>query len=99
MVKAEFLEAVANACNEPKARVDRVLSAAVDVIREQVAKGEPVGLAGLGSFHRHERNAREARNPRNGEMVKVSAAHLPRFKAAKAFKDAMPPVKKSTSKK
>ncbi|MFA7395249.1 MAG: HU family DNA-binding protein, partial [Candidatus Paceibacterota bacterium] len=36
-----------------------------------------------------ERAARTARNPRTGETVQVPAMSVPKFKAAKALKDAV----------
>jgi DNA-binding protein HU-beta len=35
------------------------------------------------------RAAREARNPKTGETVKVPATKVPKFSAAKALKDAV----------
>ena len=36
-----------------------------------------------------QRAAREARNPRTGEAIKVPAMKVPKFRAAKALKDAV----------
>jgi DNA-binding protein HU-beta len=35
------------------------------------------------------RAARTARNPRTGEAIKVAAMRVPKFRAAKALKDAV----------
>ena len=52
-----------------------------------LAKGDSVQLIGFGSFSVKERAAREGRNPRTGETVKIAAAKVPAFKAGKALKD------------
>ncbi|MEY3784630.1 MAG: hypothetical protein RLZZ230_952, partial [Candidatus Parcubacteria bacterium] len=45
--------------------------------------------AGFGIFEAKMRAAREARNPRTGETVMVPAMRVPKFRAAKALKDAV----------
>ncbi|WP_147696232.1 HU family DNA-binding protein, partial [Vogesella mureinivorans] len=52
-------------------------------------KGDTVTLVGFGTFSVRKRAAREARNPRTGETIKLKASKAPVFKAGKAFKDAM----------
>ena len=54
---------------------------------DALAKGESVQLIGFGTFSVKERAAREGRNPRTGEVVKIKAAKAPAFKAGKALKD------------
>jgi len=46
-----------------------------------------VQLIGFGTFSVKERAAREGRNPRTGEVLKIKAAKAPAFKAGKARKD------------
>ena len=52
-------------------------------------KGDEVSIAGLGIFSVKPRAARMARNPKTGEQVKVPATKVPKFRAAKALKDAV----------
>jgi DNA-binding protein HU-beta len=52
-------------------------------------KGNEVSIAGLGIFSVKDRAARMARNPKTGEQVKVAATKVPKFRAAKALKDAV----------
>ena len=42
---------------------------------------------GFGTFEVGERAAREGRNPKTGETVKIPASKIPKFKAGKALKD------------
>ena len=65
--------------------VDEVFS----TIKNTLASGEKVAIAGFGSFEVVERAARECKNPRTGEPVHVEASKAPKFKAGKAFKDAV----------
>jgi DNA-binding protein HU-beta len=52
-------------------------------------KGGEVSIAGLGIFSTKARAARTARNPKTGEPIKVAATTVPKFRAAKALKDAV----------
>ena len=54
-----------------------------------MSSGEEVSVAGFGIFEAKTRAARTARNPRTGESIKVPAMKTPKFRAAKALKDAV----------
>ena len=56
-------------------------------MNDRAAQGESVQLIGFGTFSVKERAAREGRNPRTGEGVKIKAAKAPAFKAGKALKE------------
>ena len=43
----------------------------------------------MGVFSVKDRPARDARNPRTGETVRVAPSKAPKFRAAKALKDAV----------
>ena len=63
------------------------LDATLAAIGDALAQGESVQLIGFGTFSVKERAAREGRNPRTGETVKIAASKAPAFKAGKALKD------------
>lgn len=66
-----------------------VVDEVFDTIKNTLASGEKIAIAGFGSFEVVERAARECKNPRTGEPVHVDASKAPRFKAGKALKDAV----------
>ena len=66
-----------------------ILDGIIETIKTNVASGEKIALAGFGTFEAVERAARECKNPRTGEPVHVEASKAPKFKAGKAFKDAV----------
>lgn len=86
MNKSELINAIA-AAGLSKKDAGIALDAAVTAISEALAKGESVQLVGFGTFSVKERAAREGRNPRTGEIVRIAAAKSPAFKAGKALKD------------
>ena len=72
-----------------KKEAEKVLKAFVDVVTEEMKKGEKVQLVGFGTFEVSERAAREGRNPQTGKTMKIEACKAPKFKAGKALKDAV----------
>ena len=73
----------------PKKDLTTILDGISETIKTNVASGEKIALAGFGTFEAVERAARECKNPRTGEPVHVEASKAPKFKAGKAFKDAV----------
>ncbi len=87
MNKNGLVAEVAKRTGSSKAETARAVDAAMDVIREAVAKGERVSLVGFGTFERKRRNRRIARNPRKPETpIVVPARDLPWFIPGKEFK-------------
>ena len=87
MNKTELVAAMAEQTNLSKKDAEAALKAFVDVVSEELKKGEKVQLVGFGTFEVSERAAREGRNPQTGETMKIAASKAPKFKAGKALKD------------
>ena len=86
MNKGELIDAVAAKAEVSKRDADAIVSATVEAIMEAVASGDKVSLVGFGSFEPRERKAREGRNPKTGETLKIAATTVPAFSAGKGFK-------------
>ena len=69
-----------------KSDIDKIVKLFFDQIIDALSKGDRIELRGFGTFSARKREARVARNPRNGEQVNVSAKFVPHFKAGKAMK-------------
>lgn len=87
MNKTELINAIAEKAELSKKDADKALKAFVDVVAEELKKGEKVQLVGFGTFEVSERAAREGRNPQTGATMKIAASKSPKFKAGKALKD------------
>ena len=85
MNKGELIKAVADAGLSKKDAAIAVDSV-FDAIGDALAKGDSVSLIGFGTFSVKERAAREGRNPRTGETVKIASSKSPVFKAGKVLK-------------
>jgi len=56
-------------------------------ISDALAQGDRVEIRGFGSFSVRERDAREARNPKSGELVKIHSRRTPFFKTGKELRE------------
>ena len=74
---------------ETKRAAQEVVDAVFDTITSALSKGEEVTIAGFGSFKVAERSARTGVNPKTGEKISIPATKVPKFKPAKALKDAV----------
>ena len=89
MNKTELVAAMAEQTNLSKKDAEAALKAFIDVVSEELKKGEKVQLVGFGTFEVSERAAREGRNPQTGETMEIKASKTPKFKVGKALKDMM----------
>ncbi len=89
MNKAALVDKVNEALGTTKVQAESIVDLVFDSITSALTKGTEVSIAGFGIFSAKQRAARSARNPRTGEMVKVAAMKVPKFRAAKALKDAV----------
>ena len=89
MNKAAIVEAVHGILNGTKVQAEQVVDTVFDSIVGSLKKGDEVSIAGIGIFSVKTRAARQARNPRTGETLQVPAMKVPKFRAAKALKEAV----------
>ncbi len=87
MNKTELIAAIAEKAEISKKDAEKALKAFTEAVAEELVKGEKVQLVGFGTFEVSERAAREGRNPKSGEPMKIEASKTPKFKAGKALKD------------
>jgi DNA-binding protein HU-beta len=89
MNKADIISKVHEVLGVTKSDAERAVDTVFDSITDAMKDGTSVSVAGFGIFEAKLRDAREARNPRTGESVEVPAMRIPKFRAAKALKDAV----------
>ena len=87
MNKTELVAAIADKTELSKKDAEKALKAFTDVIAEELKKGEKIQLVGFGTFEVSERAAREGRNPRTKEVIKIPASIAPVFKPGKELKE------------
>ena len=89
MNKTELVAAISEKTELTKKDSEKALKALIDVVAEELKKGEKVQLVGFGTFEVSERAARTGKNPQTGAEIKIAACKAPKFNAGKALKDAV----------
>jgi len=89
MNKADLVESLHGVIGGTKKTAEDAMEMLISTIVSTLKKGDEVSVSGLGIFSVKQRAAREARNPKTGEAVHVPATRVPKFRAAKALKDAV----------
>jgi integration host factor subunit beta len=87
MIRSELLTVLAKDNPDLRAEdVEQVVDIFFDEISERLAEGGRVELRGFGAFSTRARDARQGRNPRTGETVKVEAKRVPYFRPGKEMR-------------
>ena len=89
MNKTELVAAMAEKAELSKKDAESALKAFVDVVTDELKKGEKVQLVGFRSFEVAERAAREGINPLTKQPMSIPASKAPKFKAGRGLKDAV----------
>ena len=89
MNKTELVAAISEKTELTKKDSEKALKALIDVVAEELKKGEKVQLVGFGTFEVSERAARTVKNPQTGAQIEIASCKAPKFKAGKALKDAV----------
>lgn len=89
MNKGEFVEALADCLDVPRAQAERALNGVLEIISKQLIDGEKVAFTGFGSFEVSARAARTGRNPQTGAPLKIAESRVPKFSAGATLKAAV----------
>lgn len=89
MNRKELIEAATEKSGLPKKDIESSLSSILAVITEAMAKDDNVSLVGFGTFSVRVRSARDGRNPKTGEPMKIQESKTVGFKAGKTLKDSL----------
>ena len=90
MTKAELIEKMAKDASITKTAAGKALESFIDGVSKTLKKKDgKVTLVGFGTFSKSRRKARKGRNPQTGEVIKIKASNVVKFKAGKKLKDAV----------
>ena len=87
MNKTELVAAIADKAELSRKDAEKAVKAFVDVVSEELVKGEKVQVVGFGTFEVTERKEREGRNLQTQEPMIIPASKAPKFRPGKALKD------------
>lgn len=97
MDKGQMVEGIMRSAGISKANVYRFYDGLVELAKKQLVREGEFVLPGLGVLRVRVQKAREARNPRTGEKIRVGRKRVVRFKAYKDLKEAVNPTGESAS--
>jgi nucleoid DNA-binding protein len=87
--KADLIDTVASEMELSKRQASQIVELILSEIKSALQKGDRVALTPFGSFVVRSRKAREGRNPKTGEKIKIAARKVPAFVAGKSLKEAI----------
>ena len=89
MNKTQLVDVVVAKTGMKKKHPEAAVNAMTDAIAEALKAGDKVQIIGFGTFDVKASAAREGRNPRTGETIKIAASKRPVFSAGSALKNAV----------
>lgn len=89
MTKTDLVNVVAAETGLKKKDAEAAVTAALCAVTEALKGGDKVQLIGFGTFEVKDVAARDGRNPKTGEAIKIEATKRPAFTASKTLKDAV----------
>jgi len=83
MNKSELIAKIADDAGITRTQANTALDSFVEAVTKTLKSGGKVTLVGFGTFSVSKRAARNGRNPQTGEVIKIKARKVARFKAGK----------------
>ena len=87
MNKSQLIEAIAKAQDLPVKKAETVVNTVFEKMENALIRGERVEIRGLGSIKVKRYDGYTGRNPKTGEIIKVTPKKLPFFKVGKELKE------------
>ena len=89
MNKGDFIKFISENNNCTQGMAEKVINMFTSSVIDAISKGNEISLIGFGSFSVQKVEAREGRNPRTGDTLKIAAYNQPKFKVGQKLKDAV----------
>ena len=86
MNKADLIDAVAERMGSSRKDAAAAVEATFECLAESVRKGEPVRIAGFGTFDRKQRSARVGRHPQTGEQMSIAPSETVGFRPSRVLR-------------
>ncbi|MCD6527325.1 MAG: integration host factor subunit beta [Desulfuromonas sp.] len=88
MTKSQLIERLMEAGSDlNKKESELVVNTIFDSIGSALIGGDRVEIRGFGSFSIREREARQARNPKSGNLIDIPSKKTPFFKTGKELRE------------
>ena len=87
MTKQQLVDRMAREAKVTKRAAEAALNTFMAGVRGALKRGERVSLVGFGTFLVSKRAARNGRDPRTGEFIKIKAMRVPRFRPGQELRN------------
>ncbi len=87
VVKADLVDRVYEKVGFTRQEAVEAVEILFKEIKSVLAKGEDVRITGFAGFHLKDKNARNARNPRTGEPIRIRSRRVLTFKPSQQLLD------------
>ena len=85
--KKALIDLVSERTNITKKDATEIVDAVFNTVKDELASGKTVDIAGFGKFSVKESAARSGVNPATGEKIEIAASNRVVFKVSKTLKD------------
>lgn len=90
MTKAELVDKMSKDAEITKVAAAAALESFTDSVTKALKKKDgKVTLVGFGTFQKNRRKARKGRNPQTGDVIKIKARNVVKFKPGKKLREAV----------
>jgi DNA-binding protein HU-beta len=87
MTKNDLVAKIAKDSGITKAQAAKALNATISAIEKALKSGQKVTFVGFGTFKVAERKARNGRNPKTGEVIKIPKKKVAKFVPGKRLRE------------
>jgi len=87
MNKAEYVDYIATQNKITKVEADKIINIFTSSVTSVLGKGKVISLTGFGKFYSSQVGARDGRNPKTGQPLRIEAYVQPKFSAGQSLKD------------
>lgn len=89
MTKIDIIQNVTDKLGLSKTDSTRIVESVLEIMKEQLSKGDTVRISGFGNFVVRSKNARRGRNPHTGAECEIVARKVLTFKSSRILKKAL----------
>jgi len=89
MNKGDFIKFMSEHHSCTQVEAEKIINMFTSSVIDAISKSNEISLIGFGSFSVSKVEAREGRNPRTGDALKIAAYNQPKFKVGQKLKDAV----------
>lgn len=87
MTKNDLVARIAKDSGITKAQAAKAINSMISGIEKSLKGGQKVTFVGFGTFKVAERKARNGRNPKTGEVIKIPKKKVPKFAPGKRLRE------------